>query len=176
LIFASTSKITFAGAGLAAVAASQANVQWLLSRLTPQTIGPDKINQLRHVRFLKNKAGVEALMEKHRQLLAPKFQAVLDTFEVELSGLADVSWTRPKGGYFISLEVPPGCAQRVVALAQEAGVVLTPAGATHPYGKDPDDRTIRIAPSFPGLAAVQEAAKAVAVCVRLASVQKLRGQ
>lgn len=176
LIFASTSKITFAGAGLAAVAASQANVQWLLSCLTPQTIGPDKINQLRHVRFLKNKAAVEVLMEKHRQLLAPKFQAVLEVFEAELSGVADVSWTRPKGGYFISLEVPPGCAKRVVALARDAGVVLTPAGATHPYGKDPDDRTIRIAPSFPGLASVQEAAKAVSVCVRLASARKLHGQ
>lgn len=176
LIFASTSKITFAGAGLAAVAASPANVQWLLSCLTPQTIGPDKINQLRHVRFLKDKAGVEALMEKHRQLLAPKFKAVLDTFEAELSGVADVSWTRPKGGYFISLEVPRGCAKSVVALARDAGVVLTPAGATHPYGKDSDDRTIRIAPSFPGLAAVQEAAKAVAVCVRLASARKLHDQ
>ena len=171
-VFASTSKITFAGAGLAAVAASKPNVQWLLTRLTPRTIGPDKINQLRHVRFLKNNEGITALMEKHRQLLAPKFEAVLEIFAAELSGLSDVSWTTPKGGYFISLEVPAGCAKRVVALAKEAGVVLTPAGATHPYGKDPDDRTIRIAPSFPKLSEVQEAAKAVALCVQLATAEK----
>ena len=171
-VFASTSKITFAGAGLAAVAASKPNVQWLLTRLTPRTIGPDKINQLRHVRFLKNNEGITALMEKHRQLLAPKFEAVLEIFAAELSGLSDVTWTTPKGGYFISLEVPAGCAQRVVALAKDAGVVLTPAGATHPYGKDPDDRTIRIAPSFPKLAEVQEAAKAVALCVQLATAEK----
>jgi DNA-binding transcriptional MocR family regulator len=172
LVFASTSKITFAGAGLAVVAASPANVQWLLTRLTPQTIGPDKINQLRHVRFLKNEAGITALMEQHRQLLAPKFEAVLEIFEAEFSGLADVSWTKPKGGYFISLEVPIGCAKRVVTLAKEAGVVLTPAGATHPYGKDPEDSTIRIAPSFPSLAEVQQAAKAVALCVQLAAAEK----
>ena len=171
-VFASTSKITFAGAGLSAVAASKANVQWLLTRLTPRTIGPDKINQLRHVRFLKNEEGITALMEKHRQLLAPKFEAVLEIFEAELSGLPDIIWTTPKGGYFISLEVPAGCAKRVVALAKEAGVVLTPAGATHPYGKDPEDRTIRIAPSFPSLAEVQEAAKAVALCVQLAAAEK----
>jgi DNA-binding transcriptional MocR family regulator len=140
--------------------------------LTPRTIGPDKINQLRHVRFLKNNEGITTLMEKHRQLLAPKFEAVLEIFAAELSGLSDVTWTTPKGGYFISLEVPAGCAQRVVALAKDAGVVLTPAGATHPYGKDPDDRTIRIAPSFPKLAEVQEAAKAVALCVQLATAEK----
>ncbi|HEY1741835.1 MAG TPA: aminotransferase class I/II-fold pyridoxal phosphate-dependent enzyme [Granulicella sp.] len=171
-VFASTSKITFAGAGLSAVAASKPNVQWLLTRLTPRTIGPDKVNQLRHVRFLKNPEGITALMEKHRQLLAPKFEAVLEIFAAELSGLSDVSWTTPKGGYFISLEVPAGCAKRVVALAKDAGVVLTPAGATHPYGKDSDDRTIRIAPSFPKLAEVQEAAKAVTLCVQLATAEK----
>ena len=151
---------------------SKPNVQWLLTRLTPRTIGPDKINQLRHVRFLKNQEGITALMEKHRQLLAPKFEAVLDVFAAELSGLSDVSWTRPKGGYFISLEVPAGCAKRVVALAKEAGVVLTPAGATHPYGKDPEDRTIRIAPSFPSLEEVKQAAQAVALCVQLAAAEK----
>jgi DNA-binding transcriptional MocR family regulator len=172
-VFASTSKITLAGAGLAAMAASQPNVQWLLARLTPRTIGPDKVNQLRHVRFLKNKEGIAALMEKHRQLLAPKFEAVLTTFEAELSALSDVSWTKPKGGYFISLEVSPGCAKRVVALARNAGVVLTPAGATHPYGNDPEDRTIRIAPSYANLPEVQQAAQAVALCVRLAAAEKL---
>jgi len=167
-VFASTSKITFGGAGLAAVAASPANIQWLLARLTPQTIGPDKVNQLRHVRFLKDAAGIATLMEQHRQLLAPKFDAVLEIFDAELSGVSGVNWTRPQGGYFISLDVPPGCAKRVVTLAKEAGIVLTPAGATHPYGKDPEDRTIRIAPSFPSPAEIKEAAKAVALCVRLA--------
>jgi DNA-binding transcriptional MocR family regulator len=173
LVFASTSKITLAGAGLAAMAASLPNVKWLLARLTPRTIGPDKINQLRHVRFLNNKEGITTLMEKHRQLLSPKFEAVLEIFSAELSSLPDVSWTKPKGGYFISLEVPPGCAKRVVTLAKEAGVVLTPAGATHPYGKDPEDRTIRIAPSFPSLAEVQQAAKAVTLCVQLAASEKM---
>ena len=167
-VFASTSKITLAGAGLAAFAGSKANVQWLLERMTPRTIGPDKVNQLRHVRFLKTEEGIAELMEKQRQLLAPKFKAVLDVFETELSGLSGVTWTKPKGGYFICLEVPAGCAKRVVTLARDAGVVLTPAGATHPYGNDPEDRTIRIAPSFPKLADVREAAKAVALCVQLA--------
>lgn len=167
-VFASTSKITLAGAGLAAFAGSKANVQWLLERMTPRTIGPDKVNQLRHVRFLKTEEGIADLMEKQRQLLAPKFEAVLDVFEAQLSGVPDVMWTKPKGGYFICLEVPPGCAKRVVTLARDAGVILTPAGATHPYGNDPKDRTIRIAPSFPRLAEVEEAAKAVALCVQLA--------
>jgi DNA-binding transcriptional MocR family regulator len=167
-VFASTSKITLAGAGLAAFAGSEANVQWLLERMTPRTIGPDKVNQLRQVRFLKTKDGIADLMEKHRQLLAPKFEAVLDVFAAQLSGVPGVTWTKPKGGYFICLEVPAGCAKRVVTLARDAGVILTPAGATHPYGNDPKDRTIRIAPSFPKLAEVQEAAKAVALCVQLA--------
>jgi len=174
-VFASTSKITLAGAGLAAVAASPANVQWLLARMTPRTIGPDKTNQLRHARLLKNEQGITALMDRHRELLAPKFEAVLEIFKAELSGLKDVSWTTPKGGYFISLEVPHGSAKRVVALAKAAGIVLTPAGATHPYGKDPEDRTIRIAPSFPGLGEVREAAKAVTVCVQLAVAEKTEG-
>jgi DNA-binding transcriptional MocR family regulator len=167
-VFASTSKITLAGAGLAAFAGSKANVQWLLERMTPRTIGPDKVNQLRHVRFLKTEDGIADLMEKQRQLLVPKFKAVLDVFEAQLSGVPGVTWTKPKGGYFICLEVPAGCAKRVVTLARDAGVVLTPAGATHPYGNDPKDRTIRIAPSFPRLAEVEEAAKAVALCVQLA--------
>jgi DNA-binding transcriptional MocR family regulator len=172
-VFASTSKITLAGAGLAAFAGSKANVQWMLERMTPRTIGPDKVNQLRHVRFLKTEEGIADLMEKQRQLLAPKFKAVLDVFETELSGLSGVTWTKPKGGYFICLEVPAGCAKRVVTLARDAGVVLTPAGATHPYGNDPEDRTIRIAPSFPRLAEVQEAAKAVALCVQLVVAERI---
>jgi DNA-binding transcriptional MocR family regulator len=168
-VFASTSKITLPGAGLALFAASSDNVKWLLARMTPRTIGPDKINQLRHVRFLKEPAGIARLMEKHRALIAPKFAKVLEVFEQHLGNVPDVSWTRPKGGYFISLEVPRGCAKRVIELAKEAGVVLTPAGSTHPYGKDPEDRTIRIAPTFPTLKEVAEAAEGVALCVLLAS-------
>jgi DNA-binding transcriptional MocR family regulator len=172
-VFASTSKVTFGGAGLSMFASSKSNVKWLLDRLTPRTIGPDKVNQLRHVRFLKNEEGILALMDLHRALLAPKFAKVLDIFDSKLAGIPGVSWTRPKGGYFISLEVPKGCARRVIALAKEAGVELTPAGATHPYGKDPDDRTIRIAPTFPDLPEVALAAEGVAVCVQLAVSEKL---
>jgi DNA-binding transcriptional MocR family regulator len=167
-VFASTSKVTLAGAGMAFFASSKANVKWLLDRLTPRTIGPDKANQLRHVRFLKNEEGILALMERHRALIAPKFEKVLEIFDAKLAGIPGVCWTRPKGGYFISLEVPRGCARRVVALAKEAGVELTPAGSTHPYGKDPDDRTIRIAPTFPELPEVALAAEGVAGAVQLA--------
>jgi len=170
-VFASTSKITLPGAGLALFAASQQNVDWLLARLTPRTIGPDKLNHLRHVRFLEDDAAILGLMDKHRALIAPKFQKVLDIFAEKLTGVPDVAWTKPKGGYFISLEVSKGCAKRVVALAKEAGVVLTPAGATHPYGKDPQDRTIRIAPTFPELEEVAQAAEGVALCVLLASAE-----
>jgi DNA-binding transcriptional MocR family regulator len=173
LVFASTSKITLAGAGLALFAGSGANVKWLVDRLTPRTIGPDKINQLRHVRFLADGAGIEALMERHRAIIAPKFQSVLDVFDTRLAGLPDVDWTRPKGGYFISLSVPPGRARRVVQLAKEAGLELTPAGATHPHGKDPDDRVIRIAPTFPKLADVEQAAEGVAWSVLMACSEML---
>jgi DNA-binding transcriptional MocR family regulator len=171
-VFASTSKITIPGAGLALFAASKDNVKWLLARFTPRTIGPDKINQLRHVRFLKDGAGIQQLMDRQRSLIAPKFHKVLDIFTEKLAHVPDVSWTHPKGGYFISLEVGKGCAKRVIALAKEAGVVLTPAGATHPYGKDPDDRTIRIAPTFPDLEEVAQAAEGVAICVLLAAAEK----
>ncbi len=173
-MFLSTSKITLAGAGLAMFAASKDNVKWLLARMTIQSIGPDKTNQLRHIGFLKNEAGILQLMDRHRALIAPKFQKVLDIFDEKLANVPDVTWTRPKGGYFISLDVPKGCAQMVVALAKDAGVALTPAGSTHPYGKDPDDRTIRIAPTFPDLPEVAAAAEGVAVCVLLAAA-KLRG-
>jgi DNA-binding transcriptional MocR family regulator len=150
-------------------------VKWLLARLIPRTIGPDKINHLRHVRFLKSPAAIPLLMNKHKALIAPKFEKVLATFDQRLASVPGVSWTRPKGGYFISLEVPHGCAARVVALAKEAGVVLTPAGATHPYGKDPNDSTIRIAPTFPELAEVAQAAEGVALCVLLATAEKATG-
>jgi DNA-binding transcriptional MocR family regulator len=152
-------------------ASSTANVKWLLARMTPRTIGPDKLNQLRHVRFLKSHAGILQLMDRHLALIAPKFRKVLDVFDEKLAGLPGVKWTRPKGGYFISLDVPEGCARRVVALAKEAGVELTPAGATHPYEKDPEDRTIRIAPTFPDLPDIAQAAEGVALCVLLATLQ-----
>jgi DNA-binding transcriptional MocR family regulator len=168
IVFASTSKITFSGSGLAMLAASKDNVKWLLARLTPRTIGPDKINQLRHVRFLKSEAGIMELMDRHRALIAPKFGKVLDIFAERLADTPGVSWTTPKGGYFISLEVPKGHARKVIALAKEAGVQLTPAGSTHPYGNDPNDSTIRIAPTFPELSEVAAAVEGVAVCVRLA--------
>jgi aspartate/methionine/tyrosine aminotransferase len=171
-VFASTSKITLPGSGLALFASSKDNVAWLACRLTARTIGPDKINQLRHVRFLKNEAGILQLMDKHRALIAPKFQKVLDIFSEQLAHVPSVTWTKPKGGYFISLDVPQGCAQRVITLAKEAGVELTPAGATYPYGKDPQDRTIRIAPTFPELLEVTKAAEGVAACVQLAAAEK----
>jgi DNA-binding transcriptional MocR family regulator len=176
LVFASTSKITMAGAGLAMFASSKENVKWLLARMTPRTIGPDKLNQLRHVRLLKNEQGILQLMDKHRALIAPKFEKVREVFDRQLAVVPGVSWTRPKGGYFISLDVPNGCAKRVVALAKEAGVELTPAGATHPLGKDPDDRTIRIAPTFPDLTEVAHAADGVAWCVQLAVAEKTIGK
>ena len=172
-VFASTSKITLAGSGLALFASSKDNVKWLLTRLTARTIGPDKLNQLRHVRYLKNEAGILALMDRQRAIIAPKFAKVLEIFQANLSGVPDVCWTTPKGGYFICLQVPKGCAARVVALAKEAGVELTPAGATHPYGKDPDDSTIRIAPTFPELAEVALAAEGVTWCVRLAIAERV---
>jgi DNA-binding transcriptional MocR family regulator len=171
-VFASTSKITLAGAGLTLFAGSKDNVSWLLARMTPRTIGPDKTRQLAHVRYLKDHAGILSLMDRHRALIAPKFQKVLEVFGQKLTGVPGVTWTHPKGGYFISLDVPEGCARRVVALAKEAGVALTPAGATHPEGNDPVDRTIRIAPTFPDLAEVAQAAEGVAVCVLLAAAER----
>ena len=168
IVFASTSKITFSGSGLAALASSSANVHWWQSHVSVRSIGPDKVNQLRHVRFLKDKANVERLMEAHRQLLKPKFDAVLAQFEHYLGDIAGVSWTRPRGGYFIDLVTPPGAAKRTIALAREAGITLTGAGAAFPYGKDPDDSHIRIAPSYPSLTEITQAAKGIAICLQLA--------
>src|SRR5262249_5880628 len=135
--------------------------------------GGDKINQLRHARFLRDRAGLVKLMEGHRQILAPKFSKVTETFSEVLGNHRVATWTQPKGGYFISLDVPEGCAKHVVKLAKEAGIDLTPAGATYPYGKDPQDRNIRIAPSFPELAEVAQAAEGVAVCVLRAATERL---
>jgi DNA-binding transcriptional MocR family regulator len=172
MVFASTSKITLAGSGLALLAASKENVKWFLARITPRTIGPDKINQLRHVRFLKDTQGILRLMDGHKKLIGPKFQTVLEVFDENLAGVDGVSWTRPRGGYFICLTVPAGCARRVIALAKDAGVELTPAGATYPHGEDIEDRTIRIAPTFPEPAEIAQAAEGVALCVLLAIAEK----
>jgi DNA-binding transcriptional MocR family regulator len=172
-IFGSTSKITFAGAGVGLFSGSKDNAAWYLKNMSMRTIGGDKVNQLRHIRLLNTNGGVAALMDRHRDILAPKFDSVLDIFDKQLANSGVARWTRPRGGYFISLEVLDGCAKRVVQLAKEAGVELTPAGATHPLGKDPNDRVIRIAPSFPELPEVTQAAEGVAVCVLLAATEKL---
>ena len=171
LVFASTSKITLAGAGLAALAGSAANVAWFLKAAQVRTIGPDKLNQLRHVRFLRDAAGIAAHMAKHRDLLAPKFAAVLEALERRLGGTGAARWTKPEGGYFISVDVADGTAARVVALAKEAGLALTAAGATWPYGRDPHDRTLRLAPSYPSLAEVGTAAEGIALCILKAALE-----
>ena len=171
--FTSTSKISFPGSGIAAVAASKANLDDFRKYMTVQTIGHDKLNQLRHVRFFKNLDGVHAHMSKHAAILRPKFEMVESTLEKELGGLGIGSWTTPKGGYFISFESMDGCAKAIVAKAKEAGVVMTGAGATYPYGKDPKDSNIRIAPSFPPIDELAKAAEVFVVCVKLASVEKL---
>jgi aspartate/methionine/tyrosine aminotransferase len=173
LVFGSTSKITFAQAGLGLFATSPANMRWFVSRLSTRTIGPDKLNQLRHARVLRDDAGIAAHMDKQRALLAPKFAAVLDVFESRLGGTGVAGWTRPRGGYFISLDVQDGCAQRVVALAKAANIVMVPAGRTFPYGRDPRDRNIRIAPSFPPAQEVRAAVDALATCILLAASEGL---
>lgn len=167
-VFASTSKITFAGAGMATLASSPANIAWWQKHVSVRTIGPDKINQLRHVRYLKDRATTEALMDRHRALLKPKFDAVEAQFAEHLGSLAGVSWTHPDGGYFIDLITPPGRAKRTVELAKALGITLTPAGAAFPYGNDPDDRHIRIAPTFPSLDEIKLAAQGVALALRVA--------
>lgn len=172
-VFGSTSKITLAGSGVALFAASAENVAWYLGRMGKRTIGGDKINQLRHVRYLRNTDGLLALMDRHRAIVAPKFATVVDTFERHLGGTGVASWIVPKGGYFISLDVLDGCAKEVVRLATEAGVALTPAGSTHPLGRDPRDRNIRIAPTFPDLATVGTAAEGVALSVLVATSKRL---
>ena len=172
LVFGSTSKITFAGAGVAFFGGSEANVAWSLGALGKRSIGPDKINHLRHAMYLQSEEGVRAHMRRLAEIIAPKFAAVEAILTEELGGTGLASWTKPKGGYFVSLTVPEGTAKEVVRLAKEAGIVLTPAGATHPYGQDPADSTIRIAPTFPELAEVEEAIRGLAVCVRLAAAQR----
>lgn len=172
-IFASTSKVSFSGSGIAAIAASEKNLADIRKTMTIQTIGYDKINQLRHVRYFKDINGLRAQMKKEADILRPKFEAVISTLETELSGLGIGEWIKPKGGYFISFNTMDGCAKAVVAKCKEAGVVLTGAGATYPYGKDPKDSNIRIAPSFPTPEEMQQATELFVLCVKLVSVNKL---
>ena len=171
-MFGSTSKITFPGSGVSAIATSPKNVEFIKKQLTVQTIGHDKINQLRHTRFFKNIDGMKAHMDKHAEILRPKFEAVINEFDRELSGLEIGTWTRPVGGYFISFDALEGCAKAIVAKCKEAGVVLTGAGATFPYGKDPKDSNIRIAPSFPEPEELEAAARIFVLCVKLVSIDK----
>jgi DNA-binding transcriptional MocR family regulator len=171
-IFASTSKVTIAGAGLAFFASSPANVAWYLARAFKRTIGSDKLNQLRHVRFLKNEAGLMRHMDGHRALLAPKFAAVIAALENRLAGTGAATWAKPDGGYFINLDATAGTAKQVVALAKDAGLALTAAGSTWPHGDDPLDSNLRLAPTFPTLADVTAASEGIALCVLLAAIEK----
>ena len=172
-VFGSTSKITFAGGGVGFFGSSPANVEWWLGRTAKRSIGPDKINQLRHVRFLRDAEGLREHMRRHAALVRPKFDAVDKILSAELGGTGLATWTSPAGGYFISLQVPEGCARAVVAKAKEVGIALTPAGASHPYGDDPEDRLIRIAPTFPELPELETAITGLTTCVRLVAAEKL---
>ena len=176
IMFASTSKITFAGAGVSVLAASTANKTWFLRHLAMASIGPDKINHLRHVEFFGSADGVRDHMRRHREIIAPKFEAVDAALTAELDGLGIAEWTRPTGGYFVNLDVLDGTATRVVELAKQAGIALTPAGASFPHGHDPRDRNIRLAPTFPELDEVETAMAGVATCVALAAAEKLSAQ
>lgn len=171
--FCSTSKISFPGSGISAVAASSANLIDIKSFLKFATIGPDKLNQLRHARFFRSSAGIRAHMKKHADILRPKFEKVLEVLGSQLDGLGVADWTKPTGGYFISFNTLPGCARAVVAMCAEYGVKFTPAGATFPGGYDPDDRNIRIAPSFAELSDAETAVTVLALCTRIVSAEKL---
>lgn len=168
----STSKVTFPGSGVAALITSPANIAEIKKTVTIQTIGHDKLNQMRHVMFFKNAEGIQAHMEKHAAILKPKFEAVLDCLEQELGGLEIGSWIKPLGGYFIAFDTLEGCAKRVVGLCKEAGVVMTPAGSTYPYKNDPADTSIRIAPTLPTPEELKQACEVFVLCVKLASVEK----
>ena len=171
--FGSTSKVTFPGSGISALASSRANLDSIRKTMTIQTIGPDKLNQLRHVRYFKDIEGMKAHMKKHAAIIRPKFEAVEKVLEEELEGLEIGQWTKPNGGYFISFDAMEGCAKAIVEKCREAGVVLTGAGATYPYKKDPRDSNIRIAPTFPSEEELSVAADLFVLCVKLVSVEKL---
>ena len=173
VMFCSTSKISFPGAGVAAMAASPANIVDIKKRMSSQTIGYDKINMLRHVRFFQDLDGIKAHMRLHEAVLRPKFAVVLDTLERRLAGRGIASWHKPNGGYFVSVNVMDGCAKETVRLLREAGVVMTGAGATYPYGHDPRDANIRVAPTYPPLGELQMAMELFCVCAELACIKKL---
>ena len=171
--FASTSKITFSGAGFSVMASSEANITYFSKLFGVQMISHDKINQLRHVKYLKNKAHTIEIMKRHAAIMAPKFRAVLDALNTEIKPYGFAQWNNPKGGYFVSLNTMPGTAKRALALCSEAGLIMTSAGATYPHGIDPNDRNIRIAPSLPPVAELEEAMKVFCVCLKLAALEKL---
>ncbi len=171
-IFGSTSKITFAGCGMAAIGGSEANIAWVKKHLSMSTIGPDKINQVRHTRFFGDFIGLQDHMKKHAALIKPKFEVVTSILEERLGGEGLASWTNPKGGYFISLDTNEGCAKKVVALAAEAGVKLTAAGATFPYKNDPKDTNIRLAPTLPSIEEIKQAMNIVCLCIKLADMER----
>ncbi len=173
LMFGSTSKITHAGAGVAVLAASEVNVKDALEKMFFSFIGPDKINQLRHVKFFKNMDGLLAHMQKQAELVAPKFAAVDEALERRLGGKGIATWTKPEGGYFVSVDVMEGCAAEIIAMAGKAGVKLTPAGSTHPHGKDPTDSNIRLAPTMPSVDEIKTAMEVFCTCVELVSARKL---
>jgi DNA-binding transcriptional MocR family regulator len=172
VIFASMSKVTFPGSGIAALASSQENLKAIKKRISMQTIGPDKINQLRHVLFFKDKS-IKDHMKECAGFITPRFNVVLDVLQRELEPHGIASFEKPNGGYFISLDTLDGCASRVYELCKEGGVALTPVGATYPYGKDPDDKNIRIAPTYPGVDELSKAMELLCICVKLASIEKI---
>lgn len=174
--FASTSKITIAGGGISVMASSEANIAYFTKLFSAQMISYDKVNQLRHVRFLKDKAHTLELMKEHAAILGPKFSAVADILDERIKPLGFANWNRPKGGYFISFNTMPGTAKRALSLCKAAGVEMTPAGATYPYGKDPHDSNIRIAPSLPPVAELKQAMDVFCTCIKLAALEKLLGK
>lgn len=169
--FTSTSKVSYPGAGVAVIAASTTNIEYIKKIMSIQTIGHDKLNMLRHVKYFKDANGINAYMKRHAEILRPKFEIVIDAFSNQLGGTGVAEWLSPKGGYFVSLNVMDGCAKRVVQLCKDAGIVLTPAGAAFPYHKDPRDRNIRVAPSYPSCADLQIAVDVLCVCVKLAALE-----
>lgn len=171
--FASTSKITLAGGGFSALAASENNIAYVTKQFAAQMISHDKVNQLRHVRFLKDKKHTLGIMKQHAEILGPKFKIVADILEEEIRPLGFANWNRPKGGYFISFNAMPGTAKRALALCKEAGVEFTPAGATYPYGNDPQDSNIRLAPSLPPVNELEEAMDVFCTCIKLAALEKM---
>lgn len=172
-MYTSTSKVTLPGAGIAVMAASKANISFTKKQMSVQMIGPDKLNQLRHVKFLKSMDNIKEHMKKHAEIIRPKFLAVLDILEAELGGKEIAWWSKPNGGYFISFDTLDGCGKKVVSMMAEAGIVMTTAGATFPYGKDPRDRNIRIAPTLPSLDEIKKAMEVFCICVQIASIDKI---